>query len=79
MNLSFRKTTQLLAPATHSSHNGVFNIYPAYPIGAPRSQLRVVGVASHSLELATDPAAEVLIAYEMNSEPLAPITGRRSV
>jgi len=52
---------------------------PAYPIGAPRSQLRVVGVASHSLELATDPAAEVLIAYEMNSEPLAPITGRRSV
>ena len=39
MSTAFRKTTQLLAPATRPSHNGVFNIYPAYPIGSDEVQL----------------------------------------
>jgi mannose-6-phosphate isomerase class I len=54
MNLSFRKTTQLLAPATHSSHNGVFNIYPAYPIGTDQIQL---GFDALARQIAAHPRA----------------------
>lgn len=39
MNPAFRKTTQLLAPATHTPQNGAFNIYPGYPIGAGQIEL----------------------------------------
>lgn len=31
---AFRKTSQLLAPATHTPLEGVFNIYPGQPLGA---------------------------------------------
>lgn len=30
----FRRTTQLLAPATHTPPEGAFNIYPGFPLGA---------------------------------------------
>jgi hypothetical protein len=42
---SFRKTTQFLAPATHSSPDGVFNIYPGQPIGSGRIELGFLALA----------------------------------
>jgi len=39
MNQTFRKTTQSLAPSTHTPPDGVFNIYPAQPIGPGQIEL----------------------------------------
>lgn len=39
MNRPFRKTTQLLAPGTRTVANGIYNIYPAYPIGEGQIEL----------------------------------------
>ena len=45
MPSSFRKTTQLLAPATHLSPGGVFNIYPGQPLEAGRISLGFTALA----------------------------------
>jgi mannose-6-phosphate isomerase class I len=37
--MNWRKTTQLLAPASHVPPPGAFNIYPGYPIGAGQIEL----------------------------------------
>jgi mannose-6-phosphate isomerase class I len=42
---AFRKTSQLLAPATHTPPDGVFNIYPGQPLDAGRVSLGFAALA----------------------------------